>query len=54
MAHPVKKVYKSGSPGAERRDARLTLSSIKKQIRQSSNKTATRRQFEDRGLLGAA
>ncbi len=52
MPHPVRKFYKPGSPGYLRKERFQTLSSIKKTIAASSNKSAARAQFRAQGLLG--
>jgi hypothetical protein len=52
MALPKKKIYSPGSPGDERKKREITLSAIRKLIRSATNKTARRRDFQSRGLLG--
>ena len=53
MAHLRKHAYREGSPGAKRAAANITLTSIKRQIRQSADPTGARRDFAAQGLLGA-
>ena len=36
MGHPVKKIYKDGSPGAKRKKSGITLTQIKRNIKSGS------------------
>lgn len=47
----MKRVYKPGSPGAERAKRGLTLTAIKKQV--AANRSE-RRKYREAGLLGVA
>lgn len=51
MAHVVKKIYQSGSPGFKRKLAEMTLTSVKRQIATSPNKAKARKAFRDNGYL---
>lgn len=49
MAHPVKKIYKDGSPGANRKAQALTLTALKRKIKGNSYQ---RKNHNEQGLLG--
>lgn len=49
MSHPVRKIYKEGSPGFLRKLRGVTLSQIKKQVAADPTE---RREFVVQGLLG--
>jgi hypothetical protein len=54
MSFPKKHIYKEGSPGAAREKAKITLTQIKLALKLAGHKTATRRDYRNRGLLAKA
>lgn len=51
MPFPVKKVYRKGSAGANRKQAGVTLNELQNRIRTAQNKTKARRELESLNLL---
>jgi hypothetical protein len=49
MPHPVKKIYKEGSPGANRKRSKITLTQIKKNLRAGM---VSRKFYNEGGELG--
>ena len=54
MAHPKKRIYRDGSPGAKRGKTGTTLARIKREIAAApeGERSAIRRHYHGRGLLG--
>lgn len=53
MPHPVKKIYKAGSPGANRKEQNLTLSALQKKISAAgTNALHVRKNHNEQGMLG--
>lgn len=49
MAYPIKKIYKEGSPGANRKRSGITLTQIKRNLKA---KSVSRKFYVEGGELG--